>query len=129
MLRVRPTDAAALALVLVTLGCAGTLPPSPNTPGNALASALSETALSAREQTADQQIHQLLNRLAFGARPGDVEAVRAMGVDAWVERQLYPERIADTATEQFVTRFPTLGKTGEQLLADYPPPAAALAQA
>jgi uncharacterized protein (DUF1800 family) len=133
MLRFRPTDAAALALVLVTLGCVGTLPPSPNSAGNALASALSETALSetaitAREQTADQQIHQLLNRLAFGARPGDVEAVRAMGVDAWVERQLYPERIADTATAQFVARFPTLGKTGEQLLADYPPPAAALAQ-
>lgn len=120
MLRFRPTDAAALALVLVTLGCAGTLPPSPISAGNALA--------SAREQTADQQIHHVLNRLAFGARPGDVEAVRAMGVDAWVERQLYPERIADTATAQFVARFPTLGKSGEQLLADYPPPAAALAQ-
>ena len=34
-----------------------------------------------REQTADEQVKQALNRLAFGARPGDAERVRAMGVD------------------------------------------------
>ncbi len=51
-----------------------------------------------------------------------------MGVDAWIDRQLYPERIPDAGTEQVVARFTTLGKTGEQLLADYPPPAAVLAQ-
>jgi uncharacterized protein (DUF1800 family) len=83
---------------------------------------------TSREQTADQQVHHVLNRLAFGARPGDVEAVRTMGVDAWIDRQLHPERINDTATVQFLGRFTTLGQTGEQLLAAYPPPGAALAQ-
>ncbi|MDQ8161221.1 MAG: DUF1800 domain-containing protein [Gemmatimonadota bacterium] len=76
-----------------------------------------------REQTADQQVHHVLNRLAFGARPGDVDAVRAVGVDAWIDRQLYPERIPDAAVEQLLGRFPTLGRTGEQLLADFPPAA------
>ena len=42
----------------------------------------------AREQTADQQVHHVLNRLAFGARPGDYERVRQMGVDAWIDQQL-----------------------------------------
>jgi uncharacterized protein (DUF1800 family) len=82
----------------------------------------------AREQTADQQIHHVLNRLAFGARPGDVEAVRAMGVDAWIDRQLHPERIADPAATPFIAQFETLGKSGTELLANYPPPAQALAQ-
>ncbi len=82
----------------------------------------------AREQTADQQVHHVLNRLAFGARPGDVETVRAMGVDAWIERQLHPERIDDPAVNQFLTQFEALSLTGAQLLDMYPPPAQALAQ-
>lgn len=75
-----------------------------------------------REQTADQQVHHVLSRLAFGARPGDVERVRTMGVDAWIESQLHPERIDDSALAQWLTRFPTLGMTGEALIAAYPPP-------
>ena len=75
-----------------------------------------------REQTADQQVHHVLGRLAFGARPGDVERVRAMGVDAWVEQQLHPERIDDGAMDQWLTRFPTLTMTGAQFVAKYPPP-------
>ncbi len=89
----------------------------------------SAASVAAREQTADQQVQHVLNRLAFGARPGDAEAVRAMGVDAWIARQLEPEKISDAATEQFVSQFTTLSKSGEDLLALYPPPGVALAQA
>lgn len=81
-----------------------------------------------REQTADQQVQQVLNRLAFGPRPGDVEAVRAMGVDAWVTRQLEPTRIADTSMDTFLNHFPTLSKSGAELQAKYPPAAQVLAQ-
>jgi len=115
----RPVAALCLAALGTASGCATVPPQAPST---------SATLLAAREQTADQQVHHVLNRLAFGARPGDVEAVRAMGVDAWIDRQLYPERIPDAASEQFVARFATLGKTGEQLLADAPPPAVVAAQ-
>ncbi len=88
----------------------------------------SSSEIAAREQTADQQVHHVLNRLSFGARPGDVDAVRAIGVDRWVAQQLDPERISDAPTDAFLTQFRTLGKTGEQLLADYPPPGAQLAK-
>ncbi len=119
----RPSFPPVLALCLATVGCATAAPSASVVPG---AAPTAQTA--SREQTADQQVHHLLNRLAFGARPGDVDAVRAMGVDAWIDRQLSPERIPDAATDQFVARFASLGKTGEQLIADYPPPGAALAQ-
>jgi uncharacterized protein (DUF1800 family) len=61
-----------------------------------------------REQTADQQVRHVLDRLAFGARPGDVARVRAMGVDEWIALQLAPDRISDSATDALVTSaFPT----------------------
>ena len=55
-----------------------------------------------REQTSDQQVQHALNRLGFGARPGDVARVRAMGVDQWIAQQLSPERIDDGATASLV---------------------------
>jgi uncharacterized protein (DUF1800 family) len=47
----------------------------------------------------DQRILHVLNRLGFGARPGDVERVKAMGVDKYIEQQLTPEKIDDSASE------------------------------
>jgi uncharacterized protein (DUF1800 family) len=81
-----------------------------------------------REQTADQQLHHVLNRLAFGARPGEVEAVRALGVDAWIERQLRPETIPDSAMTTFLATYTTLDMSGSELLAEFPPPGAVQAQ-
>jgi uncharacterized protein (DUF1800 family) len=43
----------------------------------------------------DKQIVHVLNRLTFGPRPGDVQQVRVMGVDKWIDQQLHPERIAE----------------------------------
>ncbi len=88
----------------------------------------SAAQIASREQAADQQVHHALNRLSFGPRPGEVAAVRAIGVDAWIARQLDPERIPDGPTDRFLTQFKTLGKTGEALMAEYPPPGAALAK-
>jgi uncharacterized protein (DUF1800 family) len=39
----------------------------------------------------------VLNRLTFGPRPGDVDKVRAIGLASWIDQQLYPERIDDSA--------------------------------
>src|SRR5215469_5804616 len=46
---------------------------------------------------ADKRINHVLNRIAFGPRPGDVEAVRRMGIDKYIDLQLHPERISDAA--------------------------------
>ena len=72
-----------------------------------------------REQTADQQVIQVLNRLAFGPRPGDVAKVRAMGVDAWINEQLYPDRINDGPMDQVLARYSFLQQDQNALAAQY----------
>jgi uncharacterized protein (DUF1800 family) len=79
-------------------------------------------AAEAREQTADQQVRHTLNRLAFGARPGEVERVRAIGVDRWIAMQLEPSRIRDTAAERIVAALPTLRMSSRELFERYPTP-------
>ena len=81
-----------------------------------------EVNVTAREQTADQQVRHVLNRLAFGARPGDVERVRSMGVDRWIATQLQPSRIRDTAAERIVASLQTLSMSSRDLLERHPPP-------
>jgi uncharacterized protein (DUF1800 family) len=75
-----------------------------------------------REQTADQQVAHALSRLTFGARPGDVQRVRAIGVDRWIASQLAPQRIDDRATTEFLRRFPTISMTADELFTNYPRP-------
>jgi uncharacterized protein (DUF1800 family) len=43
----------------------------------------------------DQQIVHALNRLTFGPRPGDVEEVRRIGLNKWIEFQLHPDGIPE----------------------------------
>ncbi len=44
-----------------------------------------------------ERVIHALNRLSFGPRLGDVDAVMAQGLDAWIEDQLHPESIEDSA--------------------------------
>ncbi|MFN2397312.1 MAG: DUF1800 domain-containing protein [Gemmatimonadaceae bacterium] len=82
----------------------------------------------AREQTSDEQVKHVLNRLAFGARPGDIERVRELGVDRWIAQQLEPSRIADSHTERFLARFGTLTLSVDELAQQFPPPQVVRAQ-
>ena len=43
----------------------------------------------------DRAVSHVLNRVAFGARPGDVERVRAIGIARYIDLQLHPERIPE----------------------------------
>jgi len=76
-------------------------------------------AAAHREQAADQQVLHALNRLAFGPRPGDVQRVRAMGLDQWIDQQLHPERIPDSKVQQVLARYPTFGRQENALLQQY----------
>src|SRR6266849_443381 len=49
-----------------------------------------------RKLSKDEPILHALDRLTFGPRPGDVEAVKKMGLKKWIDLQLHPERIAET---------------------------------
>jgi uncharacterized protein (DUF1800 family) len=77
------------------------------------------SAPSDREQLPDEQIQQVLNRLAYGPRPGEAAQVRAMGVDAWIENQLKPESIPDAVTEQLTARYSALTVPTTDLVRNY----------
>ena len=70
----------------------------------------------------DQRILHVLNRLGFGARPGDVERVKAIGVDKYIEQQLFPDRIDDVASEAKLQNLETLRMTTAELYEKYPQP-------
>jgi uncharacterized protein (DUF1800 family) len=70
----------------------------------------------------DQRVLHTLNRLTFGPRPGDIEAVKKMGVDAWFERQLNPAAIDDSALELRLDSFPALRMPQAELMDRYPSP-------
>src|ERR1700730_7744729 len=72
-----------------------------------------------RELPADQQIIQALNRLTFGAKPGDILKVRAMGLDSWIDQQLHPQTINDDAMNVFVANYSALNQNQNDLLAQY----------
>ena len=61
-----------------------------------------------REMTQEQQVRQVVNRLTFGARPGEYTRVRKIGVDRWVGEQLAPDAISDERAEQFLSRYPSI---------------------
>src|SRR5438105_6555026 len=72
-----------------------------------------------RELPADQQIIQALSRLTFGARPGDAQKVRAIGLDNWIDQQLRPDKINDNALNAFVSRYSALNQDENDLLRQY----------
>lgn len=71
----------------------------------------------------DQQILHALNRLSYGPRPDDVEAVRKMGVEKWIERQLHPERIPENPIlASKLEPLASLQMSSREIVANYPPP-------
>src|ERR1700741_4275032 len=76
----------------------------------------------------DQRIQHVLNRLGFGARPGDVERVKAMGVDKYIEQQLNPDKIDDSATIARLQTLETLRMSTAELYEKYPQPGQLLKQ-
>lgn len=74
----------------------------------------------------ERAIH-VLDRLAYGPRPGEVDKVLAEGVEAWVARQLRPEAIGDAALESKLQAYRTLDMSAASLYAEYPDKRARLA--
>src|SRR5713226_9018797 len=83
---------------------------------------------SAARLSEDQRILHVLNRLGFGARPGDVERVKAMGIDNYITQQLFPEKIDDSASEAKLQNLETLRMSTAELYEKYPQPGQLLKQ-
>jgi uncharacterized protein (DUF1800 family) len=77
-------------------------------------------AINASKLQPHERALQALNRLTFGPRPGDVEHAEAMGVDKWIEQQLHPETIDDSALEARLDSYPAMRLSERDLLFDFP---------
>src|SRR5437764_3540982 len=94
------TRSAAVLVAVATLSAAGPGPAVPARPD-------------------DKTILHVLNRIGFGPRPGDVERVRAMGLDRYIDQQLQPERIPDTAVQARLAGLETLRLSSRRIAEDY----------
>jgi uncharacterized protein (DUF1800 family) len=89
----------------------------------ALVSAGLGTAASRFDQrlTAEKQAVHVLNRLSFGPRPGDVEQIRRVGVEKWINQQLQPEQISENPLlDTKLKPFHTLQLATWQIAENYP---------
>ncbi|HEY0554861.1 MAG TPA: DUF1800 domain-containing protein [Thermoanaerobaculia bacterium] len=75
-----------------------------------------------------QAASHLLNRFAFGPRPGEVDAVVKMGLDRWMDRQL-AANLPDAKSLEDLRELPALGMTTAQIYKTYPPAGMILIQA
>src|SRR5215472_17908375 len=68
----------------------------------------------------DKKIQHALNRFTFGPRPGDVDAVRAMGLEKWFDQQLHPDKIDDSALDARLSPFRTLKMSTREMMENFP---------
>ena len=67
----------------------------------------------------DKAIVHVLNRIAFGPRPGDVERVRAMGIDRYIDQQLHPQRVADPGMAARLSDLASIGMSSREIAREY----------
>jgi uncharacterized protein (DUF1800 family) len=79
-------------------------------------------AQSSAPMDEDKRIVHALNRFTFGIRPGEVEKVRAMGLDKWFDQQLHPDKIEDSAVQARLEPFRTLKMSAKEMVENFPPP-------
>ncbi|HEV2287590.1 MAG TPA: DUF1800 domain-containing protein [Candidatus Acidoferrales bacterium] len=72
--------------------------------------------------TEDEAILHALDRLAYGPRPGDMERIRNIGLEKWIDEQLNYDSIDDSDMSARLAQFKTLKMSSAQLLEEYPEP-------
>ena len=72
-------------------------------------------ALPAQALTSRDSALHVLQRLAWGPRPGDIERVTRMGVRRWIDAQLAPERLSDARADATIARFAVLETDAAEL--------------
>ena len=67
-------------------------------------------ALAPSESTEIDPVSHAINRLTFGARPGDYRRVATMGVEAFIEEQLAPAKIEDWLCARLIRHETIIGR-------------------
>lgn len=70
----------------------------------------------------EQRVAHFLNRISFGPTQEEIERVSDLGIGAYLEEQLEPEKIADPLVEEKLSAFKTLRLSNRELFELYPQP-------
>jgi uncharacterized protein (DUF1800 family) len=81
-----------------------------------------DKATSSPTDSDQRRAQHALNRLTFGPRPGDMQQVMAMGVDRWIDLQLHPNRIDDSALDARLEPLRTLRMSTKEITENFPDP-------
>src|SRR4051812_8125425 len=81
----------------------------------------SASAAAPMQMEDDKRIIHALNRFTFGARPADVEKLRAEGLDKWFDEQLHPEKIDPGARQLRLGPFCSLKMSTREMVENFPP--------
>lgn len=87
-----------------------------------LALPIASATSAPRTLTEQEKATHVLNRLAFGPRPGDVARVQGMGIRQYIEQQLRPEQINDSAVDSRLSQLQSIHMKTDELMARYPEP-------
>jgi uncharacterized protein (DUF1800 family) len=88
----------------------------------ALAFAAAAALSAATVPNDDRTITHVLNRIAFGPREGDIERVRRIGLERYIDQQLQPERIADGDVTRRLAHLETVGLRTHEIVERYEQP-------
>lgn len=70
----------------------------------------------------EQKILHFLNRAGFGPRPGDIERIKQIGLNRYLEQQLLPEEITDELLSRPLESLTTLQMTTPEVIQNFAPP-------
>jgi uncharacterized protein (DUF1800 family) len=107
-----------LPLTLACLACA-----SAPTPSLSAEDSNAPPRLPASGWSADKKAVHVLNRLAYGPSPSSLAEVEQLGVEAWVQGQLHPDSVDDSAVEAKLANFRSLKMSTADRLQAYQPEA------
>ncbi len=92
-------------------------------PGDSSTKPSQQAKLFQKKLKKDDQILHALDRLTFGPRPGDVAAVKKLGLKKWIDQQINPDRIPENpALEAQLQPLESLRMTTMETVQHYPPP-------
>jgi len=69
-----------------------------------------------------QRVIHFLNRTSFGPTREEVERLHRLGIHAYLDEQLHPEKIADGFVEEKIAGLKSMRLSARELLELYPPP-------
>jgi uncharacterized protein (DUF1800 family) len=109
-------------LLVVQAGLPAGLTAQQMQPGNdpAATPVMAAKAVVAHSITSDEKLLMVLDRFTYGARPGDLAKIRALGAKGWFAAQLDPQKIDDSVLDAKLANYPAMQMPLEKLMEAYP---------